>query len=69
VSAEVFTDTRDTQILNEMAQLVVVLHTVAEHMSSEFSGHMESTRKLIKGCRNLAADIQEEIEVRRGPRR
>jgi len=69
VKAEVQTDPRDTHIMNEMAQLVVVLHTVAEHMSTGFSGHMDSTRKLIKGCRNLAADLQEEIEIRVGPRR
>jgi RNA polymerase subunit RPABC4/transcription elongation factor Spt4 len=63
--AEVFTNGADNTIMNEMAQTIVILHTMAEKMT-RFAGHMDSTRRCIKGLRNLASDLQEEIEVRRG---
>jgi len=54
----------DVETMNLMGQLVVVLHTVAEKMNQ--LAHSESLRRLIKNCRVLAADVQEEIEIRRG---
>lgn len=59
---------RDAEILTKMNALVAVLYAVAEDMSI-FVQKADSTRALIKGCRNLAADLQEEVEVRRGPGR
>jgi prefoldin subunit 5 len=51
--------------LNQMGQVVAVLYALGEQMS-RFQGHMASTRSAIKSCRTLAADLQEEIDVRRG---
>lgn len=63
--SEVQMSGNDANILTKMNALVVVLYQIAEDMSG-FMQKAESTRVLIKGCRNLAADIQEEVEVRRG---
>lgn len=66
VSAQVSIPSGDVEIMNLMGQVVVILHTLAEKMN-HFQGHMDSTRQCIKGCRNLATDLQDEIEKRRGP--
>lgn len=66
VESEVFHNQRDVGIMNKMSQLVTLLHAIAGEMNG-FAGHMESTRRLMKSCRALANDLQEEIEVRRGP--
>lgn len=50
------------EIVNEMAQFVVILHRIAERMNY-FQGFMESTRSLIRDVRLLATDIQGEIET------
>ena len=64
VEAQVTIPQVDVETMNLMGQLVVVLHTVAEKMNH--LAHSESLRRLIKNCRVLAADVQEEIEIRRG---
>jgi hypothetical protein len=66
VKAEVQADPTDVEIMNQINQLVVLLHVMADRMGKEFTGHMDSTRRVIKGCRNLASDLQEEVEVRTG---
>lgn len=65
VEAEVTIPQRDVAIMNELGSLVPVLHTMAAHLA-QFTGHTEHTRKLIRDLRVLAADAQEEIEMRRG---
>jgi hypothetical protein len=67
VEAEVTIPARDVEVMNELAQLVPLLHLVAGHMTN-FTGLTDHTRKLIREMRVLAADAQEEIEMRRGPR-
>lgn len=49
------------EVINEMAQFVVILHRMAEHMN-HFQGFMESTRQVIREIRLLATDLQGEIE-------
>ena len=66
VEAEISVSPQDIEIMTLIGQTVVILHTLAEKMN-HFQGLMESTRHVIKGCRNLASDLQEEIELRRGP--
>ena len=66
VSATVQVPQKDVEIMTEMAQLVVILHTMASKMNS-FQGTMASTREVIRLCRDLATRLQEEIETRRGP--
>jgi hypothetical protein len=39
----------------------------AEASGAVVSGHVSLTRQNIRGCRELAIDLQEEIELRRGP--
>ena len=68
ITAEVFNDLGDVDIMNKMGSLVVLLHAMADEMA-KFRGHMESTRRCMRSCRVLAADLQEEIEVRRGSTR
>lgn len=58
----------DADILTKMNQMVVLLHALAGEMT-KFQGVADSTRRIIRGCRTLAADLQEEVEVRRGPSR
>jgi len=67
VEAEVTIPARDVETMNELAQLVPLLHLVAGHMTN-FTGLTDHTRKLVRDMRVLAADAQEEIEMRRGPR-
>lgn len=50
------------EIVNEMAQFVVILHRMAARMN-HFQGFMESTRQLIRDIRLLATDLQGEIEA------
>lgn len=67
VVAEVQMNGRDAEILNKMGAAATLLHALALEMNG-LVGHMQSTRSLIRNCRNLASDLQEEIEVRVGPR-
>jgi hypothetical protein len=66
VTATVQIPEKDVAIMNTLGQLVVLLHTVAKDMNN-FQGHTEHTRSLIRGMRDLASDIQDEIEMRTGP--
>jgi hypothetical protein len=66
VDAKVQVPAKDVEIMNEMAQVVVILHTLAGKMN-HFQGLMESTRNCIRQCRHLATELQDEIETRRGP--
>lgn len=66
VSAEVQLSGQDAEILTLMSQAATLLHGLAAKMNT-FSGVMKSTRDVIRGCRDLATLLQEEIEVRRGP--
>jgi hypothetical protein len=59
---------RDADILTKMNQVVVLLHALAGEMNN-FVALSPDTRRIIKGCRNLAADLQEEVETRIGPAR
>lgn len=64
--ADIQMNGRDAEILTKMNQVVLLLHALAAEMN-EFQAFSDSTRKVIKGCRNLAADLQEEVESRVGP--
>lgn len=66
VESEVFMGGRDAEILTRMKQVAALLTVLAADMN-QLQGHMPSTRDVIKGCRKLALDIQEEVEVRLGP--
>lgn len=59
---------RDAEILTKMNQVVVLLHALAVEMN-DFVAYSDLTRRNIKACRNLAADLQEEVETRVGPAR
>lgn len=67
VEAEVQLSGNDADILTKMRQSAALLYVLADEMN-KFQGHLDSTRKLMKACRNLAADIQEEVDLRLGPR-
>lgn len=49
------------EIINEMGQLALILHRLAERMT-HFQGFTETTTWLIKNIRLLATDLQGEIE-------
>lgn len=66
VDAAVQMNGRDAAILTKMQQAGALLHVLAQEMNN-LQGFMPSTREVIKGCRKLAADLQEEVEVRIGP--
>ena len=66
VKAEVAIPPRDAAIMNELLQLVQLLHGMAARLN-QFQGLSEHTRKLIRDIRVLACDAQEEVEMRRGP--
>ena len=68
VSATVTIPEKDVGVMNDWAQLVVLLHTMAKR-GNEFQGHTEHTRRVIRAMRDLASDIQDEIEMRTGPPR
>jgi len=57
---------KDAEILTELGQLVVLLHTEAQRLT-QFQGRNEHTQGLARSMRNLATEIQEEIEMRTGP--
>lgn len=57
----------DVEVMNLMCQGATLLRMLADKMN-QFRGHMALTRENIKSCRRLADDLQEEVEVRRGPR-
>jgi hypothetical protein len=66
IKAEVTIPAGDVNRMNELGQLVSLLHVVAGHLA-QFTGLTDHTRKLIRDMRVLATDAQEEIEMRRGP--
>lgn len=66
VSAEVQLAGQDAEILTLMSHAASLLHGLAVKMN-QFAGVTNSTRAVIRGCRDLATSLQEEIEVRRGP--
>jgi hypothetical protein len=66
VSSEVQMGGRDAEILTRMQQAAALLQVLAAEMNG-LQGHMPSTREVIKSCRRLALDINEEVEVRLGP--
>lgn len=66
VTSHVAYEGRDAEILTTMSKAVTLLHALAAEMNN-FQGVMPSTRRCIKGCRDLATELQEEIEERRGP--
>ena len=66
VEAEVRMVPGDVAVLNELGKLVELLHAMASR-STQFAGLTDHTRKMIRDMRILATDVQEEIEMRRGP--
>ena len=68
VEAEVRRAPGDAEVETVLGQLVVVLHSFAAKVN-ELTGHSELTRSIIRASRALAADVQEELELRRGPGR
>jgi len=66
VTATVQIPRHDVDVLDKMNQVAAVLHALAAEMNT-FTGIGESTRSCIRGCRDLATRLQEEIEIRRGP--
>lgn len=66
VESEVTMGGRDAEILSRMQQVAALLQVLAADMNG-LQGHMPSTREVIKGCRKLALEMQEEVEVRLGP--
>lgn len=68
VEAEVRVPPGDAEAMDFMGQTVVLLHTFATKVNT-LTGHGELTRHIIRSARVLAADIQEELELRKGPGR
>lgn len=68
VEAEIKIPAGDAEVMDLMGQMVVLLHTFATKMNT-LSGHGEMTRQIIRSSRTLATDIQEELELRKGPGR
>lgn len=68
VEAEVRVPPGDAEVMDLMGQVVVILHTFASRMNT-LTGHGELTRSIIRASRVLAADVQEELEQRKGPGR
>lgn len=66
VESEVTLNGRDADILTKMNQAAALLQVLAAEMNN-LQGHMPSTRDVIKGCRRLSLELQEEVEVRLGP--
>jgi RNA polymerase subunit RPABC4/transcription elongation factor Spt4 len=65
VTAEVIRPARDVAIMNELLQLVQLLHGMAGRLN-QFVGMTDHTRALIKAMRTLANEAQEEVELRGG---
>lgn len=66
VDAVVSYNGRDAEIMNKMAQVSDILQAMAIELN-QFTGVMSTTRALIRDCRNLSTNLQEEIEIRKGP--
>jgi len=66
VRAEVSHQGADAQIMTEQLGVAQVMLAFATRMNS-YVGHLQLTRDNIKALRRLAADLQEEVEIRRGP--
>jgi hypothetical protein len=66
VAATVHMSGRDADIMTKMNQVAMMLHALAAEMNT-FQGIGDSTRGVIRGCRDLATRLQEEVEIRRGP--
>ena len=66
VEADVRIPAGDVAIMNELGKLAELLHAMASR-ANQFVGQTEHTRKVIRNMRLLATDLQEEIELRRGP--
>lgn len=64
--ADVTMNGNDAEIMTRMNQVAAMLHVLAQDMNG-FQGVDPETRSVIRGCRNLAALLQEEVERRRGP--
>jgi hypothetical protein len=56
----------DAAVLTELLQFAAMLHAMASR-TGQLAGHSDHTRKIIREMRNLATEIQEEVETRRGP--
>ena len=67
VAAEVRIPAGDVSIMNELGKLVELLHAMAAR-ATQFGIPSDHTRKLVRDMRILATDVQEEIELRLGPR-
>jgi len=66
VEADVRIPAGDVAIMNELGKLVELLHAMASR-ANQFVGQTDHTRMVIRNMRLLATDLQEEIELRRGP--
>lgn len=66
VTAVVQMSGNDSEIMTKMNQMAMMLHALAAEMNT-FQGISDSTRVVIRGCRDLATRLQEEVETRRGP--
>lgn len=66
VEAEVRMNGQDADILTRMRQMAAMCYAMAEELN-RLQGVMASTRALTKSLRVLAADLQEEVDVRLGP--
>jgi hypothetical protein len=68
VEAEIKIPAGDVEVMDLMGQMVVILHTFAAKVNT-LSGHDELTRQIIRSSRALATDVQEALELRKGPGR
>jgi hypothetical protein len=66
VTAVVEMNGKDAEIMTKMNQVAMMLHALAAEMNT-FQGISDNTRGVIRGCRDLATRLQEEVEIRRGP--
>lgn len=66
--SEVFYRGRDAEIMTRMNQVAALLLALAAEMN-DLVAVGESTRGIMRGCRVLAADLQGEVEMRRGSER
>lgn len=66
VDAEVQIPQGDAELMTYMLRAASLLTELAARMNG-FQGTSDMTRANIRACRQLALDLQEEVEVRRGP--
>lgn len=66
VKSAVVMNGHDADIMTRMNQAAMLLHALAAEMNG-FQGIDGETRTVIRGCRDLASRLQEEVERRRGP--